>query len=178
VAVSVLTYVSALFVPLFIAGIVVYGLAKKVPVYEAFIRGAKQGFSTVVRILPFVIGFVFAIRIFDASGCFDYIAAALSPLLKPAGIPPEVLPLALVRPFSGSASIAMLTTILGRYGPDSFIGRAASTLMGSSETLFYTSALYYGSVGVKKTRYTIPAALISEAFGLIGSVFFCKLFFS
>jgi spore maturation protein B len=175
--VSVITYISALFVPLFIAGVVVFGLARKVPVYDAFIKGAKQGFVTVVRILPFVVGFVFAIQIFNASGCFEYIAAALSPVLGPAGIPPEILPLALMRPFSGSASIAMLTTIMGRFGPDTLIGRSASTLMGSSETLFYTSALYYGSVGVKKTRYTIPAALISEMFGLVASVFFCRLFF-
>lgn len=174
---NVVEYISALFVPLFIAGIVIYGVVKRVPVYDAFVKGAKQGLFTVVRILPFVVGFVFAIRIFSASGCFDYIASALSPVLEPAGIPPEILPLALMRPFSGSASIAALTAIFGRFGPDSFIGRAASTMMGSSETLFYTTALYYGSVGIKKTRYTIPAALISEVFGLVGSVFFCRLFF-
>lgn len=166
-----------LFVPLFIAGIVVFGLAKKVSVYEAFIRGAKQGFSTVIRILPYVVGFVFAIQIFTASGSFDYIAKALSPLLKPIGIPPEILPLALMRPFSGSASIGMLTMIFTRYGPDSFIGRSASTLMGSAETLFYTTALYYGSVGIKKTRYTIPAALTADFIGLIASVAFCRIFF-
>jgi len=175
--VNALTFASSLFVPFFIAGMVIYGAAKKVPVYDAFIKGAKQGFSTVVRILPFVVGFVFAIQIFNASGCFDYIASALSPVLGPAGIPPEILPLALMRPFSGSASIAMLTSILNRFGPDSFIGRSASTLMGSSETLFYTTALYYGSVGIKKTRYTIPAALISEVSGLVASVLFCRLLF-
>ncbi len=174
---QIMTQISAFFVPVFIAAIVVFGLAKKVPVYEAFIRGAKQGLDTVVRILPYVIGFVFAIRIFTASGCFDYLAAALSPILKPAGIPPEILPLALIRPFSGSAAIGMLTTMLERYGPDSFIGRAASTLMGSTETLFYTTALYYGSVGIKKTRYTIPAALVSELSGLLASVAVCRLFF-
>ena len=174
---QVMTTISALFVPVFIAGIVVFGLAKRVPVYEAFIRGAKQGLSTVVRILPYVIGFVFAIQIFTASGSFDYIAAALSPILKPVGIPPEILPLALMRPFSGSAAIGMLTTMLTRYGPDSFIGRAASTLMGSTETLFYTTALYYGSVGIKKTRYTIPASLIAELAGLLASVTICKIFF-
>lgn len=174
---TAVTAVSALFVPVFIAGIVVFGLARRVSVYEAFIRGARQGFTTVVRILPYVIGFVFAIRIFAASGSFDYLAAALSPLLNPVGIPPEILPLALIRPFSGSAAIGMLTTMLSRYGPDSFIGRVASTLMGSTETLFYTAALYYGSVGVKKTRYTIPVSLIAETAGLIASVLTCKLFF-
>lgn len=174
---QITAYISALFVPLFIAGVVIYGLIKKVAVYESFIEGAKQGLDTVVRILPYVIGFIFAIRIFSASGSFDYIAAALSPVLKPIGIPPEILPLALMRPFSGSASIGILTEILRRYGPDSFIGRTASTLMGSSETLFYTTALYFGSVGIKKTRYTIPAALISEVFGLVSSVLICRLVF-
>ena len=174
---QVVTLISSLFVPLFIAGTVILGLAKKVPVYEAFIRGAKQGFSTVLRVLPYVVGFVFAIRIFTAAGCFDYISAALSPVLSPLGIPPEILPLALMRPFSGSASVGALTTIFSRYGPDSLIGRSASTLMGSSETLFYTTSLYYGSVGIKKTRHTIPAALISELAGLIASVTICRLIF-
>lgn len=174
----IITTISALFVPVFIAGIVVFGLAKKVPVYEAFIQGAKQGLKTVIRILPYVIGFVFAIQIFSASGSFDHIAMALSPLLKPIGIPPEILPLALMRPFSGSASIGMLTSMMGRYGPDSFIGRTASTLMGSSETLFYTTALYCGSVGIKKTRYTIPASLIAELAGLLASVTICRIFFN
>jgi spore maturation protein B len=174
---QVITYISAAFVPAFIALIVVYGAVKKVNVYESFVKGAKQGFSTVVRILPYVVGFVFAIQMFTAAGCFDYIAAALSPVLKPAGIPPEVLPLALMQPFSGSASIAMLTSLYGRYGPDSFIGRTASTMMGSSETIFYTVSLYYGSVGVKKTRYTIPAAIISAIAGVIASVLICRLVF-
>lgn len=174
---QVVTLISSLFVPLFIAGIVIFGLAKKVPVYDAFIRGAKQGFSTVLRVLPYVVGFVFAIRIFTAAGCFDYISAALSPVLSPLGIPPEILPLALMRPFSGSASVGALTAIFSRYGPDSLVGRSASTLMGSSETLFYTTSLYYGSVGIKKTRHTIPAALISELAGLIASVTICRLIF-
>jgi spore maturation protein B len=172
-----ITYISAIFVPLFIAGIVVYGIVKKVPVYESFIEGAKQGLSTVIRILPYVVGFVFAINIFSASGCFNFLSLALSPVLKPVGIPPEILPLALMRPFSGSASIGVLTTILQKYGPDSFIGRSASTLLGSSETLFYTTALYTGSVGIKKTRYTIPAGLIAECFGLLASVFVCRMLF-
>jgi len=175
--VNVITYISAAFVPAFIALVVIFGAVKKVNVYESFVQGAKQGFTTVVRILPYVVGFVFAIQIFTASGCFDYIASALGPVLKPLGIPPEVLPLALMQPFSGSASIAMLTSILNRYGPDSFIGRAASTMMGSSETIFYTVSLYYGSVGVKKTRYTIPAAIISAIAGLIASILVCRLMF-
>ncbi len=174
---QVITYISAAFVPVFIALIVVFGIARKVNVYESFVKGAKQGFSTVIRILPYVVGFVFAIQIFSASGCFDYIAIALSPILKPLGIPPEVLPLALMQPFSGSASIAMLTSLLNRYGPDSFIGRASSTMMGSSETIFYTVSLYYGSVGVKKTRYTIPASIISAVAGLVASILVCRLFF-
>lgn len=174
---QVASYISAIVVPIFIAGIVIYGLIKKVAVYESFIEGAKQGLQTVIRILPYVVGFVFAIRIFSASGCFDFIAVVLSPVLKPIGIPAEILPLALMRPFSGSASIGILTGILNRYGPDSFVGRTASTLMGSSETLFYTTALYFGSIGIKKTRYTIAASLVAEAFGLVASVLLCRLVF-
>lgn len=171
------TYISAAFVPVFIAGIVIYGMIKKVAVYDKFVEGAKQGLETVVRILPFVVGFIFAINIFTASGCLEYITTALKPVLTPVGIPPEILPLALMRPFSGSAGIGLLTDILQRYGPDSFIGRMASTHMGSSETLFYTTALYFGSVGIKKTRYVVPASLIAEASGLISSVIVCKLLF-
>lgn len=171
------TYISAAFVPVFIAGIVIYGIIKKVAVYEKFVEGAKQGLETVIRILPYVVGFIFAINIFSASGCLDYMTAALRPVLLPIGIPPEILPLALMRPFSGSAGIGLLTNILNRYGPDSFIGRMASTHMGSSETLFYTVALYFGSVGIKKTRYTIPASLIAEASGLISSAIVCRLLF-
>ena len=172
-----ITYISAIFVPVFIAGVVIYGITKKVCVYESFIEGAKQGLDTVIRILPYVIGFVFAINIFSASGCFNYLTFALSPVLGPVGIPPEILPLALMRPFSGSASIGVLTSILQNYGPDSFIGRSASTMMGSSETLFYTTALYAGSVGIKKTRYTIPAGLIAEVSGLVASVIVCRMLF-
>lgn len=172
-----ITYISAMFVPLFIAGIVIYGIIKKVHVYESFIEGAKQGLDTVIRILPYVVGFVFAINMFSASGCFNYLSIALSPVLKPIGIPPEILPLALMRPFSGSASIGVLTTILQKYGPDNLIGRSASTLLGSSETLFYTTALYSGSVGIRKTGYTIPAGLIAEVAGLLASVLFCRLLF-
>jgi len=171
------TYISAAFVPVFIAGIIVYGTIKKVRVYESFIEGAKQGLETVVRILPYVVAFIFAINMFSASGCFGYLSFALSPVLKPAGIPPEILPLALMRPFSGSASIGILSHILNTYGPDSFIGRSASTLLGSSETLFYTTALYSGSVGIRKTRYTIPAGLFAEAVGLVSSVLVCRLLF-
>ena len=171
------TAASAIAVPIFIVLIVVYGLVKKVDVYDAFVKGAKGGIGIVFRIMPYVVGMIFAVDLFSASGCFDYISAALSPIVKGIGIPPEILPLALMRPFSGGASIGMLAGMVSRYGPDSYIGRVASTFMGSSETLFYTVSLYFGSIGVTKTRYVVPVALVTDAFGLILSCLICSVVF-
>ena len=172
--VNTLTTVFSVIVPVFILFIITYGIIKKVNVYDSFVTGAKQGISTALRILPYVVGMVFAIGVFKASGAFEYITCALAPVLGACRIPAGVLPLAVMRPFSGSASLGILAGILTEFGPDSFTGRVASTLMGSTETLFYTAALYFGSVGVKNTRYTIPAALIAEAAGLAASVFLCN----
>lgn len=168
---------STIAVPLFVVIIVVYGLAKKVDVYEAFVKGAKTGISTVFRVLPYVVGMIFAVDLFKVSGCFDYLSAALAPAFSVVGIPPEVLPLALMRPFSGGASIGMLAGVLTQYGADSYIGRVASTFMGSSETLFYTVSLYFGSVGITKTRYVVPVALLTDCFGIIFSCLICTLIF-
>lgn len=174
---NLVTKASLLALPLFIALVLVYGLAKKVDVYESFVKGAKSGAGLVFRILPYIVGMIFAVDIFKVSGAFDYLAQALSAVTSAVGIPPEVLPIAILRPFSGGASLGMLAGVLAQYGADSFVGRVASTFMGSSETLFYTVSLYFGSVGVTKTRYVIPVALITDAFGLVFSCVICKLVF-
>jgi spore maturation protein B len=115
--------------------------------------------------------------VFEASGAFSYLAVILTPVMSLIKIPPEILPLALMRPFSGGASIGLLAGIFTQHGPDSYIGRVASTFMGSSETLFYTVSLYFGSVGIKKTRYVIPVAMITDVFGIIISCLLCTLVF-
>ena len=119
---------------------------------------------------------VFAVKIFQASGLFDWVGRLLGPLLEPLGIPTEVVPIAALRPFSGGGSLGLLAGVLAEYGVDSYIGKVACVYMGSAETLFYVVSLYMGSVGVKKTRYVVPAALLSDCFGLILSCLVCRAF--
>lgn len=171
------SYVSMLCVPGFILLVIAAGLKKKIPVFDSFIKGAKGGIGIAFKILPYVVGMVFAVDIFNASGCFEYIAQGLSAVIGPA-LPPEILPLALIRPFSGGAALGVLIGIFTLSGPDSFAGRVASTMMGSSETLFYTVSLYYGSIGVKHTRHTIPASLLAEVTGVVAAVTVCSVLFS
>lgn len=163
--------------PAFVMIILIFGLIKRVDVYDAFVKGARSGISTVFRILPYVVGMIFAVDIFRVSGCFDYLSSLLSPVVSGIGIPAELIPLSIMRPFSGGASMGMLAGMLTRFGADSFLGRVSCTFMGSSETLFYTVSLYFGSVGITKTRYVIPVALITDFFGLIISCLLCKLLF-
>ncbi|MEZ4358222.1 MAG: spore maturation protein [Eubacteriales bacterium] len=170
-------YVSLLFVPAFIVGVVTYGLLNKTPVYEAFVEGAADGVKMAIKIIPYVVAFVFAVSMFNAAGGFEYLAAVLSPVLSVFNIPPELLPLAITRPFSGNASFGILANILSTYGADSMVGRMASTLMGSSETLFYTIAVYFGNAGITKTKYIVPAALAAEVAGLISTVIICSVVF-
>ena len=172
-----LSLISTISLPIFVFIVVGYGLVKKVDIYEEFIAGAKGGIQIVFKILPYIVGMIFAVDIFKASGCFDALSSVLAKPLSWIGIPPEVVRLYLMRPFSGGASMGMLAGVLTKYGADSFIGRVACTFMGSSETLFYTVFLYFGSVGITKTRYVIPVALITDAFGLVFSCIICHLVF-
>ena len=167
----------SLILPIFCCFVLVYGLIKKIDVFDSFVTGAKGGIGVVFRIMPYVIGMVFAIDIFKASGIFDIITLSLSGLFQKVGLPAEILPIAIMRPFSGGASIGLLTGILMQYGADSYIGRVASVYMGSTETLFYTTTLYLGSVEIKKTRYIIPVALFCDLLGIIVSCILVRLLF-
>lgn len=164
-------------VPVFVAIIVLYGAIKKVNVYDEFIEGAKGGLKITADILPYVVGMIFAVDIFKASGCFEWMSETLSPIFSAVNIPTALLPLALMRPFSGGASVGVLGSIFAAYGPDSYIGRVASTMMGSSETMFYTIALYCGSVGVTKTRYIVPVGILTDIVGIIASCMVCLYYF-
>ena len=175
--IEVIRWISALAVPVFIVFILGYGAFKGVPVYETFVEGAKEGLGTAFRILPYLVAMFVAIGVFRASGAMDLLIRVLSPVIGLVGIPSEILPLALMRPMSGSASVGILAELLKVYGPDAFIGRSASTVMGSSETLFYTISVYFGSVGVKKTRYVLAAGLLADLAGLLASVAICTLIF-
>lgn len=161
----------------FIVGIPLHAAIKKINVFDAFIVGAKKGFDTSMSIVPYLIAMMVGIGMLRASGFFDLMSQLLAPLMAAIGMPPEVLPLALVRPFSGSASNGVMAELIHQYGGDSLIAKTAATMMGSTETTFYVVALYFGSVGIKRTRHAIPAGLLADLTGVIVSVIICRYFF-
>lgn len=163
---------------LFIVGIPVYAAIKKINVFDAFIVGAKQGFNTSVSIIPYLIAMMVAIGMLRASGFFGLMDRLLAPLMTFIGMPQEVLPLALIRPFSGSASSGVMAELIHQYGGDSLIAKTAATMMGSTETTFYVVAVYFGAVGIRRTRHAIPAGLLADLAGVIASVLICRYLFT
>lgn len=172
-----MTAVGVWMVPLAIAGIVGFGLLRGVKVFDLFVEGAKEGLTTAVNILPALVALVVAVGMFKASGGLDLLSFALEPIGKLLGLSREVIPLSLIRPISGSGAMAIFNDILRSHGPDSLAGRIASVMMGSTETTFYTIAVYYGAAGIKNTRHTIPAALSADISGFFLSALAVKLLF-
>ena len=174
---EVLGAISAWAIPVLLVFIPLVGLIKKVKVYDVFIEGAKEGFNVAVRIIPFLVGILVAIGMFRASGAMDMLTSALRPAMSAIRFPAELFPLAVLRTLTGSGSLALTTDIIKRYGPDSTIARMAATLYGSSETLFYVLAVYFGAVGVKKTRHAIPAGLVGDVVAAIVAIAVCTWMF-
>ena len=168
---------SSLIVPVLLAATAVYALSKKVDVYGALTAGAGEGLSVTIRILPALVGLLAAVYMFRASGAMDWFAQLLAPVLEVLGIPPETAALLLVRPVSGSGALAVGSDLIKTYGPDSYLGRVAAVMLGSTETTFYTIAVYFGAAGITKTRYTIPAALTADLAGFMAAAFSVRLFF-
>jgi spore maturation protein B len=175
--VGIFETLSRFTIPVFIIFILGYGFYKKVPVYEAFIEGAKEGFTTVIRIVPYLVAMLVAIGVFRSSGAMELLFRFISPVTNLLGIPADLLPLAFMRPLSGSASIGILAEMLKVHGADSFIGRTASTMMGSTETTFYTASIYFGSVGLRDTRYVLIAGLLTDLVGFLSSIVICSMVF-
>ena len=169
--------ISVYALPVIFILIIYVGLYKNIKVYEVFVDSAKEGIMTIFRIMPSLIGLMVAIGVFRASGALDYIIAILNPLTSCIGIPSQALPLAILRPISGSASLALVSDIIKTNGPDSYIGRVVSTMMGSTETIFYTIAVYFGAVGIKNIKYTLAAALIADLVSVLASVWICTVVF-
>lgn len=167
---SAINFFSNLAMPLIIMLILVYGLIEKNKTFDTFLIGAKEGIEIVLRIFPTLIGLFVAIGALRSSGILDAIITVINPALEILNIPSQIMPLALLRPISGSASIAVATDIMKQYGTDSPIGLITSTIMGSTETTFYTIAIYASSVGIKKTRFVLFAALLADLAGMIASV--------
>jgi len=167
--------ISILAIPVVLLVFLGWGIVRKVKVYEVFVEGAKDGFTTAVRIIPYLVAMLFAIGIFRASGAMDLLTALLAPATSLIGMPPEALPMALMRPLSGSGSLGIMTELMKAHGPDSLIGIMASTMYGSSETTFYVLAVYFGSAGVKNTRHAVPVGLIADVAGMLTAVWIVNL---
>ncbi|MBS0358167.1 MAG: spore maturation protein [Proteobacteria bacterium] len=162
---------------LLVVGIPLFGYLRKVPVYDTFVVGAKDGIKLMLKLIPYFVGMLVAIGMLRASGAFELIAKWLAPVLDKVGFPAEVLPLALMRPFSGQASNAITAELIHTHGGDAFISQLAATIMGSTETTFYVIAVYFGSVQIRKTRHAIPAGLCAELVGVIASFMICSWVF-
>lgn len=174
---EILDLLSIFVLPLLIVGFVAWGLYKKVPVYEEFVAGAKEGFEVAKSIIPYLVAILFAIGMFRASGAMDALTNGLRPLLAAIGFPPEVLPMAIVRPLTGSGSVGVLADMVKTYGEDSILVKMAATMFGSSETTFYVIAVYFGAVGIRKTRHALPAGLIADLAAALLSVYVIRWMF-
>lgn len=174
---KIINGISLYAIPFFLVAIPVYGMIKKVKVYEVFTDGAKEGFNTAVSIIPFLVGILVAIGVFRASGAMDLITGFFAPLTEAIGMPAETLPMALMRPLSGGGASGLMNELFATHGPDSMIGRIASVMNGSTETTFYVLAVYFGAVGIKKSRHALPSGLIADTAGIITAVIVTNLMF-
>jgi len=173
---EILKTVSNFSVPIIILSIILLGLYAKINVFDEFVVGAKSGLETVIKILPSLIGLLTAVAVFRTSGALNILTIIMTPFSNLLGLPTEVVPLAIVRPFSGSASLAFLSDLLQQYGPESYVGRTACVIMGSTETIFYTVAIYLGSVNIKNSKYVIPVALVVDIFCFALASLVCKFY--
>lgn len=169
--------ISLFIIPIFVVSVVLYGFFKKVDIYESFLQGAKDGLVMTFHIAPAIIAMVFATNLFLNSHFIEWFFQFLQPLFQIIHIPMEILPMALVRPISGTASLAILNNILVLYGPDSFVGRLASTLQGCTDTTIYVLALYFGSIRVTKTGHALWAGLFADLIGILSSFVIVSFFF-
>ena len=164
-------------VPLILAGVALYAMTRRVDVYDALLCGAKDGLEVLLRIVPALVVLLPAVYMLRASGALELAAEVLSPVLSTLGIPPETVGLMLVRPVSGSAALGVGAELISAYGPDSLIGRTAAVMLGSTETTFYTIAVYFGAAGIVRTRYAVPAALCADLAGFLAAAWAVRLLF-
>lgn len=174
---EIIASVSKLIIPVFMLGVVAYGVYRKVSVFDSFISGAKDGFAIVLRIFPYILAIFIAIKCFQSSGAFGAVKNALAPALSYLGIPAEVLSVAIIKPLSGSASLGAFTEVLKSTGPDSPASRISAVIMGSAETTFYVLAVYLGAVGIKNTKYLVPVCLLADLIGMTVAVLIVRFFF-
>ncbi len=174
---NVISQISVWAIPVFLLLIPLYGALRRVKVYESFVEGAKEGFQVGVRIIPYLVAILVAVGMLRGSGAIDMLSIWLDPLLRGIGLPAEILPLAIMRPLSGSGSLGIVTELIKTHGPDSFLARLGATAYASTETTFYVLAVYFGAVGIKKARHAVVSGLFADIVSLIAAVFICTLVF-
>jgi spore maturation protein SpmA len=175
--VRIITAASNLAIPFFLAFFPLYACCRRVKVYEEFVEGAKEGFQVAIRIIPYLVAILVAVGMFRKAGGIDMLANLLKPVLGRIGFPVDLLPIALVRPLSGGATIGLFGELVKAHGPDSFVARTAGVILGSTETTFYVLAVYFGSVGIRRTRHAVLAGLAADITGVIASFLICRLMF-
>jgi spore maturation protein B len=175
---NIIGNISIWAVPLFLAAVPIYGMLKGVKVYESFVEGAKGGFQTAIRIIPYLVAMLVAISMLRGAGAIDMLSRWLGPLLHRVGFPVEIMPLAIMRPLSGSGSLGIVTELIKIHGPDSFLGRLAASAYGSTETTFYVLAVYFGAVGIKKARHAVISGLTADIVSLIAAIILCRAMFT
>lgn len=174
---GIITSISTWLIPCFILLVLIVSTWKKVPTYELFVEGGKEGIKIAFSLLPFLLGMIVSISILRSSGALEAFVQLISPFLALLGIPPEVVPLAFIRPISGTAALGMTTELIATHGPDSFLGRLASTMQGSTDTTLYILTIYFGAVGIKKMRYALKVGLLADLIGILASIFIVTMVF-
>jgi spore maturation protein B len=168
---------SLLSIPILLSFFPLYAAVRGLKVYEEFVEGAKEGFQVIIKIIPNLVAILVAIGMFRGAGGIDMLTKWLTPAMSLVHFPPELLPMALIRPLSGSGSLGVFTDIVNTYGADSMLSRMAGTIFGCTETTFYVLAVYFGAVGIKRTRHAVPAGLVADTVGIIMSVIVCRMMF-
>lgn len=176
--IALVNFLSVWVIPAFIAVVILYALARRVSVFDAFVEGAREGFGMAIRLIPFLVGMLVAIGLFRDSGAMDLLVKALTPVLSRVQVPPEILPLAIMRPISGSSALAITTEILKSNGPDSLLGRMASTMQGSTDTTLFVITVYFGAVGIRRARHALAVGLLADLCGFIAAVAICRAVFA
>lgn len=172
-----MTFISNMIIPFMVLGIIVYGVYKKVDVYDDFLDGASESFGMIAKIFPCLLAMMLGINVFLKSGALNFFLNFLEPIFNIIKVPIQVLPMMVMRPISGTSSLAILNNLFADFGPDSLIGRLGSVIQGSTDTTFYVLTLYFGSVGIKKIKYSLWAGLFADLAGIVASVIVVKLFF-
>ncbi len=175
---SFVSTISVWMIPGVMVFILLYGMLKRVAVYESFVTGAKDGFDTAIQIIPHLVGMMVAIQVFRASGAMEMLVAAFKPLMDWISVPAEIVPLAFLRPLTGAGSLAFMTDLTQQYGADSLISKIAATIQASTDTTMYVITVYFGAVGIRNVSYALKVGLLSDVVGVVASVFICMLVFA